>query len=111
MPEIHYSLTMSQQMERMGRGELDELAVILRSFRFETRGRDPHRLQGFGAQSLLEGAYAQDFRTGDGRGRWRLLYDWQDDNNILLLGILDYHGGGAIVPLWGLGRNMDLTDN
>jgi hypothetical protein len=46
---------------------------------------------------------------GNGRGEWRLIYQYEGNDTVRLLGILDYHGGGAQVPLYGLGRSLDVS--
>lgn len=109
MPTFVNSQVMADQIARMGRGELDELDRVKRDIRFDGQAFDPHRLDGRGGQDLLEGAYARDYRLGEQRGQWRLIYQYEDNDVVRLLGILDYHGGGAQVPLYGLNRSIDVS--
>lgn len=102
------SSMMDEQIQRMGQADLDELARIKRDIRFETNNRAAHKLQGLGNQGILGGASARDFRFNqDVRGAWRLIYDDENNDTVTLLGILDYHGGGAQADLYLLGRTID----
>lgn len=102
---------LKQQETLMNRTELDALQYCIRTIRFDTEYGNPHPLDGFGQQGILQGAYAVDFTPGnDNRGRWRLIYDNLGDGNIRLHGIIDYHGGGRYAAAWGVGYNIDLSD-
>lgn len=104
------SLVMKRQVEKMKAADIEEYKKVKRDIRFDGKNREPHKLQGFGSQGILKGAYARDFRPNeDVRGAWRVIYDYEDENTVNIYAILDYHGGFKAAPLYLLqGETIDL---
>lgn len=110
---INENATMVRQRQLLSGSEEQEYKRALRSLRFSyaTDAISDHELSGTGSQGILRGAHAVDFGSADGRGRWRLVYDKYPDETFLVHGIIDYHGGGAHVPLYRMSSCwIDLSD-
>lgn len=102
---------MQRQVEKMSAADLEEYKKVKRDIRFDGANRAPHKLEGWGQQSILSDAYARDFRPNqDIRGAWRLIYDYEDADTVSLHGIIDYHGGGQFGDCYLLaGERIDLS--